>query len=401
MKVTTHRSALSVAPDRRSNRRRLRLAPVVLLVILTTAAYAAEAKSPRTAVLDFRSAIGGAPPDFGTTAARLVSEALAGTGKYDVLDYDVVRGEVAKRDLRPPFGVGHLQLLADVLKADLVVQGSVRSLTYDVGKPSASVVLSLEMVDGPSGDLKKRAEATGTFVAEAGTDQREVLVGALADAARQVVEAATGLTVRGETPKAVGAALQDRSGAAGPAEAGLAAALLPPVEVAAETPKTTAPAADLEPGGKPSPGEPEVSAIAAQAPKRGTRSDQGALPTKTETPGAAPAPNGTATTTTEHPPEEPPIEGSPDEELTPLIRVKVLAKLAADRVLVTLGKESALAPKMEMDVYRVTVSRDGTTTKRKLGRIRVVKINATDAEARILEGGPLMATGDFAYYYGP
>ena len=99
-------------------------------------------------------------------------------------------------------------------------------------------------------------------------------------------------------------------------------------------------------------------------------------------------------------PEEPASGGPAGEDVTPLIRAKVLAKLAADRVLVTLGSESVVTPKMEMDVYRVTVTKDGTVTRRKLGRIRIVKINPTDAEARILEGGPLMATGDFAYYYG-
>lgn len=86
--------------------------------------------------------------------------------------------------------------------------------------------------------------------------------------------------------------------------------------------------------------------------------------------------------------------------MTPLIRAKVLAKLAPDRVLITLGNESAVSPKMELDVYRVTVDRDSNVTRRKLGRIRIVKINPTDAEARILEGGPLISTGDYAYYYG-
>jgi hypothetical protein len=99
-------------------------------------------------------------------------------------------------------------------------------------------------------------------------------------------------------------------------------------------------------------------------------------------------------------PEEPPSETPAEEAFTPLIRAKVLAKLAPDRVLITLGGESVVTPRMEMDVYRVTVDKESNVTRRKLGRIRVVRINPTDAEARILEGGPLMTTGDYAYYYG-
>ena len=41
------------------------------------------------------------------------------------------------------------------------------------------------------------------------------------------------------------------------------------------------------------------------------------------------------------------------------------------------------------------------TTKSRIGKLRVVKINPTDAEARILEGAQLIRTGDRAYYYGP
>ncbi|MBM3474601.1 MAG: hypothetical protein FJX75_15160 [Armatimonadetes bacterium] len=398
------RVSLSVPEVAVPHRRRLLPALVVLLAVLPALALAADAKAPKVAVLDFRAVVGGAPPDFGVTAARLVAEAFAATGRYQVIEYGLVRDELAKRQLRPPFGVGHLQLVADVLKADLVVHGGVRSLVYDAARRSASITLSLEMVDGPTGNLKKRADGTGNHVDATEPEQRVVLVAALDEAVRKAVESATGVKVEVTTPRVMLPSTQDLPGAAAPTGEELSTtsrpgeALLPPVDMGESLPRTTTPPAELKPGMKLPVAEPRASGIVTEGPRTGGRAGGGATSGGTETAGTPAPPRGTVTIRPE--PEEPPSEGVAGEALTPLIHAKVLAKLAPDRVLVTLGSESAVTPKMEMDVYRVSVDREGNVTRRKLGRIRIVKINPTDAEARILEGGPLMATGDYAYYYG-
>jgi len=368
----------------------------VLLAALAGAALAAGSGNPKIAVLDLRAAVGGAPPDYGVTAARLIADAFQGTGKYEAVDPDIVRDALAKRQLQPPFGVGHLQLLADVLKADLLVHGSVRSLTLEPEKHSASVVLSVEIVEGASGNLRKRAQATGTYAAQAGEGDREVLLAALADAAGKVVASATGLAVRPTSAEeTTGRAIRDQSGSATAAGANLAAALLPPVEVADDVPLIGTPTGS--PGSAPSPSGPRVSVIESAGPQTAGARAGGGLQTKPDTPSARPP---TKVTVAQKPPTEPTTEELPSEDVAPLVRAKILAKLSADRVLITLGKDALVTPKMELEVYRVTVSRDETVTKRRVGKIRVVKINPTDAEARILEGADLMATGDVAYNYG-
>ena len=403
-KLASLRVSLSVPEVTVRCRRRLWPAPAVLLALLPALASAADAKAPKVAVLDFRVVLGGAPPDFGVTAARLVAEALTATGRYEVIDYGLVRDQLAQRQLRPPFGVGHLQLLADVLKADLVVHGSVRSLVYDAGRRSASVGLSLELVDGPTGNLKKRADVTGNYEDAAEPEQRAIVTAALNDAVRKAVESATGVKVETTAPKVIVPSAQDLPGAAAPTGEELTAtvrpgeALLPSVDAGESLPRTTTPPAELKPGMKPAITPPKASAIATEGPKTGGHAGAAAAPGGAGNSGAATPPQGTVTVLPE--PEEPPSEGVGGEDATPLIRAKVLAKLAPDRVLITLGNESAVSPKMELDVYRVTVDKENNVTRRKLGRVRIVKINPTDAEARILEGGPLISTGDYAYYYG-
>ena len=404
MSANTHREPLSVAFVGQSDRRKPWLAPAALLTLVTSLALTAEAQAPKVAVLDIRATVGSAPPDFGVTAARLVAGALTGTGKYEVIDYDVVRAELAKRELRPPFGVGHLQLLADALRADLVVHGSVRSLTFDTQQRSASVVLSLEIVDGPSGNLKKRAEATGSVQATAEPDPHAIMVAALTDAVTRAVEASTGLKVQAMPAKVTVPAPDEVPGmAASPGEPsaarGAPPALLPAMEAGESVPRITTPAADLRPGAPPAP-EPRISVVVVPRPQTGGGGGDVGPSARAETVGGtSPAP-GKVTVLPEPPEEEILVDETADESLPPLITVKILAKTAADRALVTLGKGAAVTPKMELEVYRVTVSRDETTTRRKLGRIRITKINPTDAEARILEGAPLIATGDYAYYYG-
>ncbi|MBM3498710.1 MAG: hypothetical protein FJX74_08565 [Armatimonadetes bacterium] len=357
-------------------------------------------------MLDIRATVGGAPPDLGVTAGRLVAAAFAATGKYEVVDYDLVRAELAKRDLRPPFGVGHLQLLADVLDADLVVHGAVRSLTFDTQRGSAAVVLSLEVVDGPTGNLRKRAETTGSEAATGeGMDQGAVTAAALAAAVLKAVETVTGLPAQVEPPKVTVPRPEELPGAgASRPEASAPApgpqpALLPPMEAGESAPRTTTPAADLRPGAPPRP-QSSISVIVTPRPQTGGRAGE-ASPPAGGRPAVTPPPPGKVTVLPEPPEAEVLVEEGADETLAPLLTAKILAKTAGDRVLITLGRGSAVTPKMELEVFRVTVSRDETTTRRRLGRIRVTKINPTDAEARILEGGPLMATGDYAYYYGP
>jgi hypothetical protein len=387
------------ACEQPSHRRRLRPAPVVLGLALF-ALGAAHAAKIEVAVLDFRSITAGAPPDFGIAAARLVAAALEGTGKYQVTDYTQVREELAKRRLEPPFGVGHLQMLADVLKVQQIVHGSVRALNYDPATGTAGVTLAIEVVDGASGNLRKHAEGQGVYRAAgaAAVEEPELLLRALTEAVKQVVEDATGATVQA-TPEEIGAAAKGDTGqAGGPAGGGLAAALLPPVQATEPTPMTATPRADL--AAPPSP--PSASRISVVVVQNPTTDSGSPAVTPAPTPEAPASPPGVPPPAGRTPRiiEDQPIDEPGTADLIPLIRAKILAKIGADRVLLTLGKDAAIGPKMELDVYRVSTTRDGTTTKRKMGRIRIAKVNPTDAEARILEGAEVIATGDYAYYYG-
>ena len=78
----------------------------------------------------------------------------------------------------------------------------------------------------------------------------------------------------------------------------------------------------------------------------------------------------------------------------------VLANLGAGRVLVTLGRDGVILPKMELEVFHVTVLRDGEVREQRIGRIRISKIGRTDAVARVLDGGKSLGTGDIAYFAG-
>lgn len=375
----------------------LRLEPV-LLVLLAGLVLPNTAFAERLAVLDFRAAIGGAPPDFGVVAARFATEAFGATGKYEVISYALVREELAARKLLPPFGVGHIQLLADTLDADVVVHGSVRSLTYNAEKHSGSVVLVVEMVEGVSGHLKKRVESAGSFTSETRTEPTEILMKALLDAVRRAVASATGVVVAREAAEATVPASTDRpiglnhESPSRQPDTPLPPALLPPVDAGQAVPLIATPAPDLKPGAS-------GTTIVVQQPQRASGPGGQTTPSR-EKAGAGQQTRPFPQVTMPEPEPQAPSHEDQTANLTPLVRAKILAKLGPDRVLITLGGDSAVSPKMEMDVYRVTVTGDGTTTRRKLGRIRVVRINPTDAEARILEGADLMTTGDYAFYFG-
>lgn len=384
MSPASERNAVRDALAEPSCWRRLRSAPAVFLAILPVAAvWGADRARPKTAVLELRAAVGGVPTDFGLAGSRLLARALDATGRYDVIDSATVEAEVRQRGLRPPFAVGHLQLLSHALGADLLVHGSVRGVTLDSEAGSASVILAIEVVDGRSGELKQRQEGSGQRSAQAGmmVSRQDTLADALAAAVESIVEALTG--------EKVAAALQAASDHGSLTDWSLGPALLPPTEVALDVPKTGEPRGDLMARSE-EPNRPVVAVVPAMEPG----------------PAAQPPPETSA------PPVEPiGVEGEPgldagpdepDDSRTPLVQAKVLAKLGPDRALITLGRDALVAPKMELEVYRVRYSPDTEkATKSRIGKLRVVKINPTDAEARILEGAEVIRTGDLAYYYGP
>jgi hypothetical protein len=368
-------------------RRRLRPAPVVLLLIPLAASAQTQQARAKAAVLEFRVAAADAPGDLGYVTAQVVSDRLAATGRYEMIAPAQVMEATRKAGLRPPFGVGHLQLLADVLGAQVVVHGSVRALAVDPAAGRASVTLSAEVVDGRTGDLKQKAEASGSHTAGAAvaSSRQEVVVQALAEAAAKLAEAITGVAV--EAPVSTQGA--SAAAAAPGVQAPPAPALIPPAAaVAADVPVSSAPRLELFP-------KPAVASRPQHPP--GTT-------TGTATPSAGggesaaePTPSGREAGVAEPP--------APREDgglaVQPLVEAKVLAKVGSDQVLITLGRDALVTPKMVLDVYRITFARGSDTPNyKKIGRIRVGKIGPTDAEARILEGGPLIRTGDMAYFFG-
>lgn len=380
MSPASERNAVRDALAEHSCWRRLRSAPVASVMILLGAAVCGNAAGkPKAAVLELRVAIGGVPADFGLAGARMLATALEATGRYELIDSDKVEAEVRERGLSPPFAVGHLQLLADVLGADLLLHGSIRGLTYDADAGAASVILAIEVVEGRSGRLKQRAEASGKRSAQTGiaASRQETLVGALAAAVESIVESLTGQRVT--------AALQVVSEQGSVADWPLGPALLPPTEVAVDIPKTGEPRADLT-ARSAEPEQPTVAVVPVTGPE--------------PSPQTAPSPTPAITVEPEAVVE--PLPEGLTERQVPLVQAKVLAKLSPDRALITLGKDAIVEPKMELEVYRVRYSRQTEkATKSRIGKLRVVKINPTDAEARILEGADLIHTGDLACYYGP
>jgi hypothetical protein len=341
-------------------------------------------------VLELRAPHGAGASDLGVAAARLVSAALAQTGKYSVIDSATVEAALTERELKPPFGVGHIQLLANALGAEFIVHGSVRGLTLDTDVGSASAVLSLELVDGASGALKSRTEASGAHTAGLAVeaDHSALVLATLARAAEKTVEAMTGVEIN-EVP-------QEAVGARGSLLVGtLGAAITPEAPGTEIRPRTALPGTDLTASSGPAPQPadgPAVATAATPAPAPGAGAAAGAgkeAPEIAAAPPPAPTDEGLA------------FQDRPLAEPEPQVEIKVLAKTDPKRVLITLGRDQIVTPKMELEIYRVTVSRDGETTRRRIGRIRVVKINATDAEARILDGAPLIRTGDYGYCERP
>ncbi|HJN15344.1 MAG TPA: hypothetical protein QGH10_07640 [Armatimonadota bacterium] len=400
-----------------SSWRRLRPAPVVfaLALILASAGWTQGTAKSSVAALPLHVAVGGVSADAGIAASRFIAAAYELTGRHKVADTGDVEAALRDREMNPPFGVGHLQLLADVLGVDTVVHGSVRGLTYDPEARSASVVIAVEVVDGRRGTLKGRHEANGAHVAPAdvASTQQSVIMGALARAAEQVVEDITGIEVNAPDasadPEAVAETNAAETDAPGtdaeaavseggtPAETALVPAVIPGSEAAEDGPKSTVPTGDLIVKIDPRPAEPVVEAPAADTTPE---ADQPEPTTPTNEP---------IVIVVKPPGEDKPAprpEPRPDyrddiwESELPPVTVKILAKIGSGQVLTTLGRNGAIARKMELDVYRINVSRDGESTRRRIGRIRVTKKNRSDAVARVLEGGNLLSTGDVGYFLG-
>ncbi len=364
--------------------RRLWPAPAVLLGACLGTAWPAETR-PKVAVLEFRVGVGNAPAGLGSVAAWVISDALAATGRYAMIPQDRVQEVAHKAGLQPPFGVGHIELLADVLGADIVVHGSIRGLTFNSAAGAASVMVAAEVVDGKSGNLRQRAEATGTRSAAVAVahDQGGVVVEALAIAAGKLAEAITGVKVQTALPTGGASAAAVAVGAT----ASLPPALLPvAASGTAEQPATSTPRLDLFPK-VPIAEYPAIPGAAAGGSNPATTTQSPVPPADNE--GNQP-PAGSSEA---RGPDEMPGE--------PLVQATVLAKLGPNGVLITLGRDALVAPKMIMDVYRISYSHgEGGPVRQRIGRIRVAKINATDAEARIIEGAALIRTGDMAYNFG-
>jgi len=384
-------------PEINSCRRRLRSAPAVFLAAAVLASLChADKVTPRVAVLELRVAVGGAPADLGIAAARVIGGAYESTGKFEALPAEDVESAVKAQGLTPPFGVGHIQLLAAKLKADLVVHGSVRGLTYDRAAGSASIILAVEVVDGKTGVLKSRKEATGVHTAQVGmsTSEQDLIPAALSRAAESAVEQLTGVEVN---------APEEALGAPGeaPMVASLAPARVPDIGPAAGAPpRMGEPRGDL----KASPPGVAAGPLAGMGTSQGPLSDTPGRLTVGEGAGTQ-KPSGVATTGGPDPdkPEvrDPALRDPPPvRDPEPLLKAKILVKLEKDKALVTLGRPMPVTKNMELEVYRVNVDRDGESTKQRLGLIRIIKVNATDAIARILEGRDAMRTGDYAYFYG-
>jgi len=359
-------------------------APAALLAASLTAVCWAADTRPTVAVLEFRVAVDNAPADFGNATAQVIASALAATDRYALIPQNRVVETTRQAGLRPPFGVGHIELLADLLGADIVVHGSIRGLSFDPVAGTASVRLVAEVVDGKSGDLKQTAEATGARSATATVAENhgQVVAQALADAAGKLAEAIAGVRVQAAPPGGGASAAAVAASVMAPPSAALLPAVAPG---AVEQPATSVPRLDLFPKA-PVAADPSTSA-AGGGPKP---------PTTTQSP---------ATSAVNQSNQSQPglWAGGTSEEMAvePIVRAKVLAKLGPGSVLITLGKDALVTPKMVMDVYRITYPHgDAPPERQKIGRIRVTKINATDAEARILEGAAVMRTGDMAYYFG-
>lgn len=139
-------------------------AAIVLLFLPALPALAQDAYQPPVAVLDFNDMSAYSGHLLGRRAADSVFLALKDGGGWTLIERRTVRQECHKLELEPPFAVGHLQQVAHLVGAHLAVSGLVKSCTVTAAR--ASVVLVVEVVDLPSGEIASRASCEGSAPAK-------------------------------------------------------------------------------------------------------------------------------------------------------------------------------------------------------------------------------------------
>ncbi len=163
---------------------------IVALVVTGAAGAVPKVKAPVrapvkaktvVAVLDFLDLSDHRGRFYERRAADALQLALRGRERFEMVPRAQVRRELGARGLAPPFGPGHAQLVADLVGADYVLRGVVKSCTVTAAKESATVEVTLEVqvLDGASGEQVD--EVSGS--AQVATKELTTILEALADAA--------------------------------------------------------------------------------------------------------------------------------------------------------------------------------------------------------------------------
>lgn len=175
--------------------RRLPWAVIIggLTVMVAAAALADDEPPvpvPRVAVYDFTDRTDCAGRLAGRRAADAVACALGDAGRWEVVDRGRLLRECGREQLRPPLGVGYLQMLGDRLGAPLALTGRVEVCALNRRRGAAQVTLVAELLEtlggGSLASVRGVASARRT---EEPAALGEILDRALVGAAAEVVSA--------------------------------------------------------------------------------------------------------------------------------------------------------------------------------------------------------------------
>ncbi len=164
---------------------------LILAIALAASAVWAnddEAWQTPVAILNFNDLTDYEGHMLSRRAADALFVALSEAGDWELVEGRLVRGLCRELALEPPFGVGHLQQVAHLTGAHLVISGIVNECRIHDAEGGVAVSVSVETVDLVSGDAVASFAAKGRAARQLGQPTDVVVERALVAAAQQAAE---------------------------------------------------------------------------------------------------------------------------------------------------------------------------------------------------------------------
>jgi hypothetical protein len=314
----------------------------------TEAKTVAQAEPLKVAVLDFVNLAEHQGRFYEVRAADAVQLALVESGRFAPGPRRAVRREIRRHQLSPPFDAGAVQLIATVLGAGVVVQGSIERCEVQPTERKCEVEVHVQLLAGATGaqltTLAESAAVTGS------ADEPRTLEG-LVDAGLQAVAA-----------KLVAA--MERADLDPP----------PPPEMSSRAEAENAP----EPARTAEGEEPSATRDAQRHPRIITLAELRAR--KAKEAGGAAKPVGTPGAT---------VAPEVTEEEAQIVRGIILTALpGGSKYLLSLGEHTGAYKGMELSVYR------GSDASRPYGTLRVIAVEPRHCTAIPVGGLTGVQRGD-------